>query len=336
MSDAAPAAVVLAAGLGKRMRSRLPKVVHEVAGRPMVAHVVRAARAAAVERLVVVVGHGAEAVRTALTHDLPGVPIRFAHQATPLGTGHALACARDALSDHGGSVFVLNGDGPLLRAPTLTALAQRHAGGEAAGRGATLLTTVANEPTGLGRIVRDGDGRFARIVEEKDANEADRAIVETNPGVYLFDASVWERAAALRADNAQGELYVTDLPASYLRDGLPVRTVASDDPDETLAANDRIQLATLERVMRLRIARAHMADGVTMLAPEATFVDDDVRIGRDAVIEPFVMLKRGTIVGEGARVGVGAVLSDCEVAPGAQVPPHTVADGERIGAVRTA
>ncbi len=326
------AAVVLAAGAGTRMRSRLPKVAHEVAGRPMVAHVVRALRGAGIARIVVVVGHGAETVRAALEHDLPGVPLAYATQRERKGTGHAVACARSELEGHDGSVFVLNGDGPMLRSATLRALADRHHEGAEAGRGATLLTVEPDDPTGLGRIVREDDGAFARIVEEKDATEAQRAIREANPGVYLFDAEVWERAAALRPDNVQGELYVTDLPERYRSDGRPVRTVPVRDPEETLAANDRAQLAVLEAAMRRRIARAHLEAGVTMLAPEATFVDDDVRLGTDVVLEPFVTLRAGTVVGDGARIGAGAHLSDCQVAAGARVPPNTVADGERFGA----
>ena len=326
------AAVVLAAGAGTRMRSRLPKVAHEVAGRPMVAHVVRALHGAGVDRIVVVVGHGAETVRAALARDLPGVPLAYATQAERRGTGHALACARAELEDHPGSVFVLNGDGPMLRPATLRALADRHRSGDAPGRGASLLTVEPDDPFGFGRIVRDGAGRFERIVEEKDASDEERAIREANPGVYLFDAEVWDRADALRPDNAQGELYVTDLPERYRADGRPVRTVPVDDPEETLAANDRAQLAVLEAAMRRRIVRAHLAAGVTMLAPDATFVDDDVRLGTDVVLEPFVTLRNGTAVGDGARIGAGAHLSDCQVAPGARVPPNTVADGERFGA----
>jgi len=329
--SAPPAAVILAAGQGTRMRSSLPKVVHEVAGRPMIAHVVRTAREAGADPVVVVVGHGADAVRTALA----GAPVRFAEQAQQLGTGHALTCARAALEDHGGPTFVLNGDGPLLRPGTLRTMATVHgagpgSAGDAGEAGMTLATVRVDDPHGLGRIVRNAAGELTRIVEEADADEGTRRIREVNPGVYLVDDAVWRHLARLGTDNAQGETYVTDLPAAYLAAGRPVRTVEMRDPDEALAANDRVQLARLERVARMRIARRWMADGVTMLAPEATFLDDDVVLARDVVLEPFVTLIDGTTVGEGARVGAGAHLASCVVAPGATVPPNAVARGARF------
>lgn len=326
---AAPAAVILAAGQGTRMRSSLPKVVHQVAGRPMIAHVVRAAREAGADPIVVVVGHGADAVREALR----GAPVRFARQAEQLGTGHALACARAALEGHDGPTFVLNGDGPLLRAETLRTMASVHgvgAGVQAKGPGMTVATVRVDDPRGLGRIVRSAAGDLTEIVEEADADDATRAIDEVNPGVYLVDGRVWDHLARLGTDNAQNETYVTDLPARYLASGRAVRTVEMTDPDEALAANDRIQLARLERVARLRIARRWMAEGVTMLAPESTFLDDDVVLARDVVLEPFVMLLHGTTVGEGARIGAGAHLARCVVAPGAEVAPHVVARDARL------
>lgn len=316
-----PAAVVLAAGEGRRMRSQLPKVAHEVAGRPMVTHVVRTARAAGAEPVVVVVGHGADAVRGALE----GQPVRFAVQEEQRGTGHALACAAPALADHPGPVFVLNGDGPLVRAATLRRVAEAHDAPPAAGRGMTLVTVRPEDPTGLGRIVRGADGALNRIVEEADTDAATRAIREVNAGLYLLDASVWRRLDELGSDNAQGEAYLTDLPAAYLANGAPVRTVAPDDPDDVLAANDREQLAGLERVARARIARRWMHEGVTLRSPETTVLDDDVELAPDVVIEPFVVLRNGTRVGGAARIGAGAVLDGCSVATGAEVPPHTVA-----------
>jgi bifunctional UDP-N-acetylglucosamine pyrophosphorylase/glucosamine-1-phosphate N-acetyltransferase len=322
----APAAVVLAAGEGTRMRSRLPKVAHEVAGRPMVAHVVRAARAAGAEPVVVVVGHGADAVRAALA----GQPVRFAVQPQQRGTGHALACAAPALADHPGPIYVLNGDGPLLRVATLRRMAEAHAAAPDGGRGMTLVTVRAQDPTGLGRIVRGPDGALRAIVEEADADAATRRVDEVNAGLYLVDASAWARLARLGSDNAQGEAYLTDLPAEYLRDGSPVRTVAPDDPEDVLAANDREQLAGLERVARRRIARRWMHAGVTLRSPETTVLDDDVELARDVVVEPFVLLRGGTRVGEAARIGAGCVLDGCEVAPGAEVPPHTVARDRRF------
>lgn len=321
MATDAPAAVILAAGQGTRMRSALPKVAHPVAGRAMVAHVVRTARAAGADPIVVVVGHRADAVREALA----GEAVVFARQDEQLGTGHALACAREALAGHDAPIFVLNGDGPLLRPATLAALARRRA--EDAPDGMALATVVVADPSGLGRIVRDAGGALAAIVEEGDADAATRAVREVNPGVYLVGPDVWRYLRELRADNAQGEVYVTDLPLRYLAAGRPVATEPVKDPEEVLAANDRVQLARLEQVARRRIAERWMRAGVTLEHPGSAWIDDDVELGRDVTIEPFVVLRAGTRVGEGARIGAFAHLSGCRVAPGARVPPRTSAAG---------
>ena len=324
--DARPAAVILAAGQGTRMRSALPKVLHRVAGRPMVEHVVRAAQQAGADPVVVVIGHGADAVRDALAP----YAVRFAVQREQLGTGHALAAARAVLDDHDGPTFVLSGDGPLLRAATLQRLADRQREAPLAGRGMTLVAVRADDPNGLGRIVRGPSGELQSIVEEADADEAIKAVREVNAGLYLVDATAWRRLERLGSDNAQGEIYLTELPRAYLEDGLPVRTTEPDDPDDVLAANDREQLARLERVARARIARRWMRAGVTLTSPETTWIDDDVELGRDVVLEPLVILRSGTRVGEGARIGAGCVLDGCVVEPAVEVPPHTVADGRRF------
>lgn len=315
----APAVVVLAAGMGTRMRSALPKMVHEVAGRPLVEHVVRAAAALEPDRIVLVVGVGAERVREALRER----PVEFAVQEEQLGTGHALLAAREALAGHPGPVLVLNGDGPLITPATLReALAV-----QGAEPGMTLVTTEVEDPTGLGRVIRGPGGGVERIVEHRDASPAEREVREINPGIYLFDAGVWERAARLSNDNAQGEYYITDLPGLYLEDGLPVRAVRAADPSEVLAANDRAQLAVLERLLRDRIRARWLREGVTMIAPEATWIDDEVELARDVVLEPGVILRGRTRVGEGARLGAYSVLEDAEVAPGERVPPHEVRTG---------
>ncbi len=324
MSDVPAVAVVLAAGQGTRMRSTRPKVVHEVAGRPMVGHVVRAARGAGVRDVIVVVGAGEPAVRDALA----GEDVRFVRQAAPRGTGDALAAATDAVADAvraGASTFVLNGDGALVRPATLAELAAVHATGATPGAGVTVATATVDDPTGLGRIVRDGDGGVARIVEEADADAATRAVRETNAGTYLLGPDVWPRLAALGADNAQGEVYLTDLAAASVADGAPVRAAPLTDPDDAAAANDRRDLARLEGIAQARLAAAWMAAGVTFLAPATVHLHDDVELAPDVVLEPGVVLQRGTRVGEGAHVGAAAHLRGCTVAPGASVPPHTVA-----------
>lgn len=321
---ATPAAVVLAAGQGTRMRSSLPKVAHQVAGRPMVDHVVRAARQAGADPIVVVVGHGAQSVQDAVRDPA----VRFAVQPRQLGTGHALACALPALAGHEGAIFVLNGDGPLLRPETLQAL-HRLRDREAAG-GMALATVVADDPTGLGRILRDAQGGLSAIVEEADADAEQRAIREVNPGIYLVSADVASFLERLGRDNAQGESYVTDLPRHYLAAGRDVATLALLDADEARAANDRVQLADLERIARARIAERWMRAGVTLRSPETTWIDDDVELAPDVEIGPCVVLRSGTRVGRGASIGAFAYLADCRVADGASVPAHAHEEGAEL------
>lgn len=322
MSDAPPAVVVLAAGQGKRMRSRWPKVLHEAAGAPLLAHVLDAARALGPDRVLVVVGHGAEAVRARFAD----AGVEFVHQAEQRGTGDAVAACAAALAGHPGPIVVLGGDGPLVEGASLQRLlaAHRAAGGD----GMTLLTVDADDPSGLGRVVRGRDGSVRAIVEERDADEATLALREVNPGTYAFDARLWDLLPTLEDANAAGELYLTDLVVAYLQDGRAVRAVrAEDDTRRLVGVNDRAQLAVAERLLRDRLRRKWLAAGVTMLDPSSTFLDADVALSIDVVLEPGVVLAAGTRVGEGARVGAYAHLSACDVLEGARVAPHTVARG---------
>ncbi|MBX3140045.1 MAG: bifunctional N-acetylglucosamine-1-phosphate uridyltransferase/glucosamine-1-phosphate acetyltransferase [Trueperaceae bacterium] len=314
------AVVVLAAGEGKRMRSKLHKVLHEAAGAPLLRHILDATTPLEPSRTVVVVGFSGEAVR----ERFEGAGVTFVTQdfSTGYGTGHALRESRKGLEGFSGNVLVLNGDGPLLRSETLAALVALL-GGE---RGMALLTCVTDDPTGLGRIVRGPDGELDAIVEEKDATPEQRAIHEINPGVYLFDDDVFRRAAELRNDNAAGEYYITDLPRGYLADGLRVRTLLADER-ELLGVNDRRQLAVAERLLRERYVDAWLTAGVTMLDPATTYLDGTVELAADVVLEQGVALRGSTRVGEGARVGAYSVLTDAEVPAGASVPPHTVRTG---------
>ncbi len=315
------AVVVLAAGEGKRMRSQLPKVLHEVAGRPLLEHVLRAAEPLGAQRTVVMVGFSGDQVR----RRFEGHGVTFVTQdfSTGYGTGHALRESAKGLEGFQGNVLVLNGDGPLLRSETLAALVAKLEGRS----GMALVTCRFSDPTGLGRIVRGPDGELAAIVEEKDATPEQRAIDEVNPGVYLFDATVFERADQLSDDNAAGEYYITDLPRYYLEAGDKVRTLVIEDETELLGINDKRQLALAEEVMRERVRRAWLTAGVTMLDPRTTFIDDGVQIGADVVLEQGVALRGATRVGDGARIGAYSVLTDLEVEGGAYILPHTVRAG---------
>lgn len=320
-----PAVVILAAGQGTRMRSALPKVLHEVAGRPLVEHVIRAVQALS-SRIIVVTGHGALEVEARLRD----YPVSFVRQEEQLGTGHAFLQTQPLLADFEGPVMLLNGDAPLLTAPPLAALlARRHK----TGAGMVLLTCEVTDPTGLGRVVRDSGGEVVRIVEEKEATTEERAIREVNPGFYLFDVGVFALVRELGNDNDAGEYYITDLVNLYHRQGRTVQAVL--EPGELalqVGVNDREQLAYAERLLRDRIRRCWLHAGVTMIAPEQTFIDDTVRLAEDVTLYPGVWLKGKTVVGRGAAVGPYAVLEDCTVEPGAKVAPFSVRREERLKA----
>ncbi|MGN9807863.1 bifunctional UDP-N-acetylglucosamine diphosphorylase/glucosamine-1-phosphate N-acetyltransferase GlmU [Micromonospora sp. BQ11] len=307
--------VVLAAGEGKRMKSALPKVLHPLLGRTLVGHVLTAAAPLAADRTVVVVGHGADQVRAHLTEIAPAATAVL--QAEQLGTGHAVRIALDAVPDATGTVVVLNGDVPLLRAETVNALVEAH---EGAGSAATVLAAEVPDPSGLGRIVRDADGRLERIVEQRDATEAQRAIREINAGIYAFDvARLRDALGKLSTDNDQGEEYLTDVFGLLVSAGEPVGVHVAADHAETLGCNDRVELAALRRLMRDRVNEAWMRTGVSLLDPATTWIDVTVALDRDAVVDQNTQLRGGTVIGTGALVGPDVTLVDTVVGAGATV-----------------
>ncbi len=316
-------ALVLAAGQGTRMRSALPKVLHRAAGKTLVEHVLAALEPLGPARTVVVVGHGAAAVQESLA----GRGVEFALQERQLGTGHALMTAAGLLEPLDAPLLVLAADGPLITPRTLAGLLASRAAGR---RGMSVLTAEVEDPTGLGRILRRADGKIAAIVEHKDADDGLRAIREINTGILAFDTDAFEFGRRLGSDNAAGEYYITDLVESYLEAGLEVDAVMAEDPEEALAVNDRAQLARVAKVLHDRARLARMLAGVTLVAPETTFVDEGVVLGRDVVLEPGVILKGATVVGDGASIGAYSVLEDCSVAAGAVLGPHTTARGEEL------
>ena len=243
--------VVLAAGKGTRMRSELPKVLHEAGGAPLLEHVLRAVDPLAPRKTVVVVGHGGDQVAERFTGRRGVSELEFVWQHELLGTGHALLQAEPALSDERGCVVVLNGDGPLVTPETVARLVEAQ--GERLGM--SLVTCVVEDPHGLGRILRDAQGDVTGVVEQKDASEEQLQIREINPGIYAFDADVFEMTRQLSADNAAGEYYITELLELYLRAGRPVRAVAVDDESEVLAVNDQEELARADEALRARLAR---------------------------------------------------------------------------------
>jgi bifunctional UDP-N-acetylglucosamine pyrophosphorylase/glucosamine-1-phosphate N-acetyltransferase len=323
-----PAAViVLAAGEGTRMRSSTPKVLHEVGGRSLVLHAVTAASALEPEHLVVVVGHGRELVREHLAEAAPHV--RTAVQAEQLGTGHAVGCALATLPELSGTVVVSYGDVPLLTGETLRALVAAH---EAAGRAVTVLTAEVADPTGYGRVLRDATGAVEAIVEHKDATAEQRAVREINSGIYAFDAAVLrDGLSRLRTDNAQGELYLTDVLAIARGDGGAVGAFSVDDVWQTEGVNDRVQLAALHRELNRRTLDGHMRAGVTVLDPATTWVDATVELEPDVVVLPNTLLRGATRICSGARIGPNCELTDTTVSTGATVT-NTVAVQAEVGA----
>jgi bifunctional UDP-N-acetylglucosamine pyrophosphorylase / glucosamine-1-phosphate N-acetyltransferase len=320
------AVVVLAAGEGTRMKSSVPKVLHELAGRTLVGHAVAAAEALQPEHLVVVVGHGREQVAEHLAATAPEATI--AVQDRQLGTGHAVASALKALPELQGVVVVTYGDVPLLTPDTVTDLVARHVDD---GNAVTVLTAEVTDPTGYGRIIRHADGGVLGIVEHKDADTSVLEIREINSGIYAFDAAVLTACLArLNTDNAQGELYLTDVLGMARTDGRRVGAHPITDTWQTEGVNDRVQLAALYRELNRRVLERWMRSGVTVLDPATTWVDVTVRLGRDVVLRPGVQLQGATTVDDGAEIGPDSTLLDCVVGAGASVV-RTHARGAEIG-----
>ncbi|GAB3143983.1 bifunctional UDP-N-acetylglucosamine diphosphorylase/glucosamine-1-phosphate N-acetyltransferase GlmU [Micromonospora sonneratiae] len=318
--------VVLAAGEGKRMKSALPKVLHPLLGRTLVGHVLAAAAPLAADRTLVVVGHGADQVVAHLAEVSPDADA--VRQTEQRGTGHAVRIALDATPELTGTVVVLNGDVPLLRAETVGALVESH---ETSGAAATVLAAEVDEPTGLGRIVRDPDGRLEQIVEERDASPAQRSIREINAGIYAFDAALLRDALGkLSTNNDQGEEYLTDVFGQLVAAGEPVAVHVAREAAETLGCNDRVELAALRRRLRDRVNESWMRTGVTLLDPATTWIDVTVTLDRDAVVDQNTQLRGSTVIGAEATVGPDVTLIDTTVGAGAVVlRSHAV--GAEIG-----
>jgi bifunctional UDP-N-acetylglucosamine pyrophosphorylase/glucosamine-1-phosphate N-acetyltransferase len=320
------AAVVLAAGKGTRMKSRRAKVLHEIGGRPLAWYPVKRALDAGANPVVVVVGHQAEAVETALAAALPGAPIRFAVQREQRGTGDAVLAAKAALRGWKGPIAILSGDTPLLETDTLRRVVAARARGKVP---LAFAAMTLERPRGYGRVVRDAKGRPARIVEEKDATDAERALAEVNAGLYCADAAfLWKALARVGSSNAQGEFYLTDLvEMAARRDGAVAVPV---DAAEASGVNDREELARAARVLLRRRASALMRAGVTIEDPERFDCDEGVEIGTDVVVEPGVRLLGRTRVGSGCRIGAGTILNHAVLAEDVTVRPYTIVDESTV------
>jgi len=316
VSESRPAAVIiLAAGEGKRMKSRTPKVLHALCGRSMLGHALAAARDLDPERLVVVVGHARDQVAPEVDRLEPEATIVVQEQ--QLGTGHAVRMVTEAAGVIGGVVVVTYGDMPLLRSQTLQDLVSAH---QADGNAATVLTAKVADPKGYGRIVRDRAGAFLRIVEDADAAPEERSIQEINSGCYAFEGALLADAIKrVATNNAQSQEYLTDVLDILRGEGHPIGSLVATDAGEIQGVNDRVQLATARRELNDRLLRQHMLDGVTIVDPATTWIDVTVTIGQDAEIRPNTVLAGDTSIGEGALVGPNCVLEDTLVGPAAEL-----------------
>ena len=319
--------VVLAAGKGTRMNSARPKVLHQVAGRPMIDYVLATARSLEPRSTTVVVGHQAEILRDALAMR-PGLTVVV--QEPQLGTAHALMTTADALARARGTLVLLSGDVPLLSTNTLKTLVEHHS---STGAAATVVTAIVENPHGYGRVVRaPSPGQpIARIVEERDATASERAICEINSGIYAFALDgLWEALRGIASENAQREYYLPDLVAVYRQAGRTVETVTVSNPDEIRGINSRRELAAVSSIVRHEKATQLMDAGITIDDPDTTYIDDDVTIGPDTILHPCVFLEGRTTIGSGCEIHSGARIVDSQIGDRVTVLNHSVITGSRV------
>ncbi len=296
-------AIVLAAGVSRRMNTQMPKVLHEVCGRPMLAYVLDACREAGIGKIYVVVGFGIERVRERFsdTEDIVWI-----QQKEQKGTGHAVLCCKQHLKEFEGETIVVCGDGPLIRAATLKTLIEKHEAGQSS---VTLATAILDDPTGYGRIVRDAHSNIQGIVEDSDCTSEQLRIKEVNPSYYLFDNEIlFEAVEKVKPDNVKGEYYLTDALSLIIATGHKVLAVTAVRPDEAVGVNSRTELTEANKIMQRRIQQQLMDSGVTIVDPDNTWIDIRAQIGQDTVIEPFTYIHGEVKIGRGCRVGPFAYL----------------------------
>ena len=298
--------VILAAGMGTRMKSKMPKVLHTVCGKPLSKWVIDASKAAGADKVCAVVGHKAETVKEVL-----GDVCEFALQAEQKGTGHAVMQAIDVIKNSKGEVVILNGDTPLITAETINKAIEYHKNND---NQATVITAILDDATGYGRIVRDNDGSVLKIVEQKDASEEEKKINEVNSGMYVFDAqSLVYALDKITPNNAQGEYYLTDTLEIIKNNSGKVGVMTAEDSDGFLGVNSKLQLAQAMKIMKKRINEYHMINGVTITDPENTYIGKDVEIAPDTIIYPGCMLEGKTKIGKSCIIGPNTRMTSCDI-----------------------
>ncbi len=316
--------IILAAGQGTRMKSKLYKVLHPVCGKPMVRHVLEQMKDLKAEKIVTVVGHGSDMVKSEL-----GDECQYVLQAEQLGTAHAVMQTKELLKGKQGTTLVVCGDTPLLKAETINALMDHHIKQNAK---ATILTSFADDPTGYGRIIRNEQGHVEKIVEHKDATDEEKQVREINAGTYCFDnESLFNALEKVSNENAQGEYYLPDVIEILKSEGEIVTAYSTDDFTETLGVNDRVALSQAEKIMRQRINEKHMRNGVTIIDPEQTYIESDVVIGQDTIIYPGTIIKGKTTIAEDCVIGPHTEIVNCSVDSETTIR-QSVAHDSQIGA----
>lgn len=336
MSNSDLNVLILAAGLGTRMKSNLAKVLHKVDGRPLVNHVVETALALEPKSVCVIVGHQAEDVKTAVNAEFPDERICFAVQEQQLGTGDAVAAARDFYEKDNSAIVVLTGDVPLIKAETIRYMIEQH---QLEGPAATVLSVKLDDPTGYGRVIRNSHGGFERIVEQKDATEDEKKVKEINAGFYCFWSwRLYEILSGLSNDNSQGEYYLTDVPGMHIYKGEQVGIFAAHDEAEVEGVNDRRQLAAMEKVIRRRtVEKLMLENGVSFIDPKSAYISAKAKIGRDTVISQNVTIEGKTVIGEnctirpGVRIVNSTIGNNVEIKDNSFITDSTVGDTCAVG-----
>lgn len=319
-------AVILAAGQGTRMKSKMPKVVHKVMGKCMVEHAIAAAKQAGADAICVVIGHGADIVKSQIQSE-----VTYVVQDQQLGTGHAVKCAKEFIGTEG-ETLILFGDTPLITGETLDRLVKTH---RFTGNAITVLSACIDNPTGYGRIIRDLDGTFVKSVEHKDATEEERLCNEVNSGMYVFDsAQLYTALDELTNNNAQGEYYLPDTLMIIRDRGFNVDAMPVDDPTEIEGVNSRVQLAHAEEVMKSRINRKLMESGVTIIDPATTYIESSVTVENDVVIYPNTFLMGDTCVRTDSVIGPFSYIKDSTIEEGSEIEPYSKIIGQQIKGYR--